>query len=923
MNKRHILLTFLGCLAMGASAQTTEIKTAKDSLELAFNQQVSKKFNPYSAVVAGHEVFDNAPEIDTKKALYGKLRGLLVQQGNGSSSFNEATLSLYGKAPLILVDGFVRDINNLTTSDIESVTILTDAASTALYGVRGANGVVLVKTKRGKEGKLNIKVGYQFGVNTEFRSPEFADAYTYGKALNQALTNDGLPTRYNALELDAFRTGRYPYEYPNVNWWKEVYQNPGFSHRLNFSFSGGTDRVKYYTAIDYYNDRAMLSHNLSDDRYNSKTTDTRLNIRTNVDVKLTPSTDMRFNMMGKLNENNTPNVNMQSFYDEMYRIPSAAFPIRQKNGIYGGNSIYQDKNPIARLRDSGQHKHSFGSLFADLRLEQDLKSLTPGLKASLGVSLDNRGSMYEKTVKEYLYQEHIAKIDPVTGTLSYTEWEDGNNAAVLDLTKQGFKSLDIAVNLQGKVTYERAFGKHQVNGALIYDQYAYTVKERLGSEKRQSAIINAGYNYDNRYLVNAVATWSGSAYLPEGDKFRFYPAVSAAWIASNEAFMKDFDWLDYLRIHGSFGLSGWDGNLSHELWIPRYQGGAGGFDFTGNGNAGGIFETQLPVLGLTVEKSRKVTLGADFALLNRRLNVGVEGFWEKRSDILIPSVNSVTGIIGVDVAKENAGVEKYRGIGINLSWNDKINDFEYGVDANFTYMNSEMVNENQAYQEYDYLYHKGNKVGQCYGLEAIGFFNDQLEINNSPAQTFGNVRPGDVKYKDQNGDNRIDNKDIVKMCGSKNPEVFFGFSLRAGYKGFALTADFQGMTGLTIDLRNSPLYKPLQNNGTISNTYLEHETPWTPDNKNQATMPRLSTENVQNNYQASSLWYRDGSFLKLRNLKLAYTFPRKMLKLADMQVYVQGTNLFSLDNIDFADPEQLSATYPSTRSFWAGLKFNF
>ena len=329
------------------------------------------------------------------------------------------------------------------------------------------------------------------------------------------------------------------------------------------------------------------------------------------------------------------------------------------------------------------------------------------------------------------------------------------------------------------------------------------------------------------------------------------------------------------------------------------------------------------MIGLVAEKSEKATFGFDIAAFDNRLNASVEGFYEKRSDVLVSGANSTSGIIGITVGQVNEGIYKYKGLDASLSWNDKIGDFHYGIGASMSYLNSKIVNENQAYQEYDYLYTKGNRIGQMYGLEAIGFFNSQQEINNSPQQTFSNVVPGDVKYKDQNGDNRIDEKDVVKMFGSSVPRFYFGFNLNFSYKRFELSADFQGMTGITVSLLNSPLYSPLVNNGNISNTFLNEEISWTPENKAKATMPRLTTQENLNNYRASSLWYRDGSFLKLRNLLVAYTFPKSQTRFADLKVFVQGTNLFSLDNIHFADPEQLGIAYPSTRSYWAGIKLNF
>ncbi|MCK3683224.1 SusC/RagA family TonB-linked outer membrane protein [Maribellus sp. YY47] len=920
--KLYILLIVLSVFIGGLNAFAQD-EPVKDTLSISNHSKELKGVNTLAGSTAGAEIFQNSPEIDVKKALYGQLRGLLVEQGSGSSAFNQASLKLFGKAPLILVDGYVRNLADITADEIENITVLTDAASMAIYGVRGANGVVQVTTKSGKAGKMKITAKYQFGMNNEFRSPDFADSYRYGTSINQALINDGLSARYNSFELDAFKSGTYPMEYPNVNWWNEAYSQPGHNHRLNLTFNGGSERFRYFTAVDYYLDEAMLSPNEEDSRYDSQVKDSRLNIRTNIDVDLTSSTYMRFNVMAKLQESNGPNYTLNTLYNNLYKIPAAAFPIRHLNGTYGGNLIYQANNPVAVLHDSGHSKNIYGTLNADLTLEQDLQAITPGLKASLGISFDNQGVMYEKSGKSYQYMYHNATIDSATGALSYTAATYGENSAVLNLSNQGFSSLYIESNVNGKLSYERAFGKHNVSAAAIYDHYTYIVNGRNNSQKRQSGVGTIGYNYDNRYLLDVVGSYSGSSYLPDGDKFRFFPAVSGAWVISNEAFMQDVSAIDNLRLFASHGISGWDGNLSHELWRSSY-GTVGSYYFiTSDNPSWGLGESGLPVENLTVEKLEKTSVGFDLTMLDKQLDVSVEGFISERSDILLSSANSVTGIIGIQTGNENAGIVDYKGISASLGWNSTVGDFKYSINGNITYLASEVVNVNQAYQEYDYLYYKGNSLNQAYGLEAIGFFNDQLEINNSPAQTFSEVKPGDVKYKDQNGDGLIDNKDIVKMFAPTEPEFNFGLNLYAAYKGFDLSATFQGVTGVSVNLLNSPLYKPLIGNGTISDTFLDNETPWTAENAANATMPRLTTQANANNYVNSSLWYRNGSFVKLRNLKLGYTFPKSMVKVADMYVYVQGTNLFSFDNIEFADPEQLGAAYPATRAYWAGIKFNF
>ena len=380
-----------------------------------------------------------------------------------------------------------------------------------------------------------------------------------------------------------------------------------------------------------------------------------------------------------------------------------------------------------------------------------------------------------------------------------------------------------------------------------------------------------------------------------------------------------------LKLHASYGLSGWDDNLSHELWRQAYGGNYAGGYYLGKNvtESWGQGEGPLPVENLTAEKSEKKTIGLDLQAFSNRLAFSIDGFYEKRSDVLVSGSNSVSSIIGIEVGQQNAGIYKYRGLDATLSWNDRIGNWSYGAGATLSYISSEVVNENQAFQEYNYLYHTGNPVGQCYGLEVVGFFKDQMDINNSPVQTFSQVRPGDIKYKDQNGDNKIDDKDVVRMFGSRIPRCYFGLNLRLAYKNFEILADLQGMTGVTTSLLNSPLYMPLIDNGNISNTFLKNEIPWTADGKEMATMPRLTTQANDNNYRNNSLWYRDASYIKLRNLVVSYVFPKSVMGFAEMKLFAQGTNLFSLDNIGFADPEQMYATYPSLRSYWAGIKFNF
>lgn len=919
---KNILLSLLaGCLALPMWGQQADTDSVA-KINIGYNIAVPVDESTFSNYGIGKDEIGDSPEVELGKALYGKIGGLNVFQGTGLSQNNHAWFSVHGHAPLVFVDGFRRDMNLLNIEEIESVNVLTDAVATALYGVQGANGVILVTTKRGEHSKLKISVNYQTGVDTQFRSPEFLDAYNYGAVLNQALINDNLPAKYSVRELKAFKSGEYPYAYPNVNWWDEVYKDCSTNHQLNISFKGGNKKFKYYSALMYSFNKAMLKEQDFDSRYDTSPTDIRLNFRTNIDFALTKTTNVTLNLLGRLQEMNTAN-NIQNVFNDVYRVPSAAFPIRTEAGLWGGNLIYTTHNPVAQLQGHGNARHSYGSMLADFSVKQNLDFITKGLSANVAIAFDYHGSMYDTTWQNYRYSDTNGRFLP-DGTLVSSPLIYDKDSEELEHW-QYFLNLYTNSMVNANVSYERKFNLHEVAASVVYSQQSNTIDKRNSSTKRQELKAFLGYSYDKRYFLNAAINRSGTAYLPKHDRFTLYPAVSAAWIASNESFLKDNRFVDFLKIRASYGLSGWDGGLSHELYLSNYVSNDGGYYWGDKAeNAWGQHEKQeLPTENLKVEKSERFTFGVDFRALRNRLTASVDAYAEKRSQILAKADALYSSVIGISAGYQNIGINKYKGLDASLGWNDKINQFEYGVKLNLSYLKSKVVKDNRGFQEYDYLYHHGDPVGQFYGLEAIGFFKDEQEIKESPQQTFSTVHPGDVKYKDQNGDKIIDDRDIVKVAGAYEVPFYYGFNLRMAYKGIELNADFQGATGRTVSLLDSPLYMPLANNGNISSTFLNREIPWTAENKENATMPRLSTQTNVNNLQGSSLWYKEVAFLKLRNLRLAYTLPASWTKKMNVKIYVQGTNLFSADNLKFTDPEQLGANYPALRSYWGGLTINF
>ena len=915
--KRLYTYIFLPLLLLGTTAFAQEVSML-DSIQLGNTFHFQANVNP----TAGSCIFEKSPEADISNALYGQLSGLWVKNSSSTYDSNQSklklTLRVHGHSPLILVDGLPRELDDLGGMEIDQITVLKDAAAAALYGVKGGNGVVMITTKRGKDSPLKVSAQYTYGYQTMFRAPEFADAYTYGFMMNEARSLDGLPAKYTDAELLALYSGQYPYAYPNVNWWNEIFRNHGDNHRAVLTFQGGNKNFRYFAAVDYLKEDFLYKKATADDRYNANHYDNRLGIRANVDVNITESTSMKVGVKARLAEFN------QGYYSgriesTLYRLPSAAFPVKQADGTYGGSSIYGSSNPVAVMQESGQRQFSQTKVLADMLLRQDFGALVPGLWADVNVGFDYTGLLYERASKDYQYSELLSTL-ATQGDQSYILSEQkyyGVNSKIVDFDHY-FKNLAMKFEIQGRVNYAHDFDQHHLEGHLAYRQRSWILSGQNNSSKTQEFLATVSYNWNQRYFADLVFNYSGSAYMPKGRRFNAYPALSlGAIILPGDP---------YLKAYASAGMSGSDGDLEHELWRENYVsgnsyyfGGATDGNYTGYS---GRKEGDMPAVTLAPELSKKITVGANAKFFGGRLGVNAEAFVEKRSNILI-SPSNISGVIGIGVNDQSLGEESYKGFDLALNWEETRGDFNYGAYANGNWLFSKVINDGQAFQMYDYLYHAGNPVGQKYGLEVIGIFQSQLEINNSPQQTFGEVRPGDLKYRDQNGDGVVNSQDVVKMFGSSLPRLQFGFGLHASWKGFKVYADFQGMTGVTVSLLDSPLYQPLVGNGTISNTFLSREITWAPGREAVATMPRLTTQENNNNYRSNSLWYRDGSFIKLRNLGVSYTIPRKALKICDATISLTGTNLFSLDNIGFADPEQLGAYYPSTRVFWVGVKFNF
>lgn len=879
------------------------------------------------------ENIDKSSAFSIGNSLYGNVLGLTTMQSTGvvweqmPSMYIRGLKTLNGNNGILLVvDGLERDNNwqalkYITPEEVESVSVLRDTPALALYGYRGVNGVVNIVTKRGKYDTREINFSYDHAFNYMTRKPELADAYTYASALNEALTNDGKQVRYSQNELNAFKNGTSPYLYPNVNWWEEVFRDRGASDIATLSFRGGSTKMRYYTMMNLQNNRGFIKNFDTNADYSTQEKYSKANFRTNLDIDLSPKTKMQANIMGILNEFSRPGMGSDNLISKLYQLPSAAFPIRTESGLWGGNTTWGENwNPVALTEGRAYSKGHTRGLYADMSLRQDLSSLTKGLGASVRIGYDNLASYWENHTKGYKY-----------GMASVASWENGLPIAGEEITggkdteMSGDSKLDWqyrAFNLQMNVDWQRQFGVHSLYSMLLYTYKYDNAKGINNTFYRQNAGWYTHYGFKNRYFADFTLMASASNLLAPDHRWNVSPTVGLAWLISNEKFMQSQNVVDFLKLRASFGMLNTDNIPGNGYWNETV-GGGNGYPINNNfGGDGGWHEGRLASVNGTTEKAYKYNAGVD-ATLFKGLTLTVDGFYERRSDIWVSSDGQNSAVLGASGSYVNAGIVDSWGTEIGANYYKKMGNVELNLGGTFTYNRSKIIEMLEEPAAYDYTRSTGNPVGQIFGLQAIGYFVDQADIDNSLPQQFGPVKAGDIKYKDMNGDKVINSDDRVAMgYNSTCPEIYYSFSLGLEWKGLGFSAQFQGVGNYTAILSGT-YYRPLVDNTTISNYVYRNR--WTPETPN-ARFPRLTTETVDNNLQTSSLWLADRSFLKLRNCEVYYKLPSSWLNrfwVKNAKVYVRGVDLLCFDSIDQLDPEAMNNSYPATRSIHVGLSVGF
>lgn len=953
--KNIYMLSLLAGMSLPAMAQTDIIDSVayKDQLvDIGANRQFSREQSTASVSVITNKDVNKRGARNIGNNILGQGSGLVGLDGAGLFNAQNPTFyirgvqSSSGSTPLIIIDGVERAMENVVAEDVESVQILKDAAATALYGYKGANGVLLITTKHGKYNSNSIKVSYDHTFSYLTNKPEMVDAATYASAVNEAYRNQGGSAIYSDAVIDAYKNGTNPLYYPNVNWADETFRNVSHNNRYDVELKGGTSNFRYYTNVQLLTNKGFIK-NFQNDGYSTQNKYTRGTLRSNMDIDLGPKTKLHTHLYGLLTEQSQPG-SQADLWGMIYKVPANAFPVKLNDAVWGGNTVYTTNNPVAQSQAAAYYKNHQRALYADLQLDQDLSSITEGLSAQTQIGYDTWSNVYEDHSKTYRYSYYeVANNGDVVAngnaSMSAIQGSDSNMG-----TGSGNNSWIRRCIWNASINYDRTFAeKHNVYGQLKYD---YEYNDKTGTNTtvyRHNVSLFAHYGFDSRYLLDVALVESGSSRLAPGSKWAFSPNVSAAWNISNETFMKNVKWIDFLKLRASWGNQSLDVLPGDNVWTYYDQfylmdAATYPFDATYTGTQwGNTYLGTARTQSLGHEQSSKLNVGFDATLFGG-LNISADYYYQHRYNIWYSTAGSYSSVFGLTAPYENVGVINQKGFEVSADYSKKFNnDFTINLGASMT-LNKTIVEEQaEAPQLFANTSSTGKRYGQAFGYVANGFFqkSDDLDGDGTisaaemqqkgyPVQNFTTVHPGDVKYMDLTDDYKIDSNDRQAIGYSTTaPDLYYNFHLGAEYKGLGIDAMFQGVGKWTGFKTTNGLYRSAVATNTLSQ-YL-YENSWSAErgNTENAQFPRLSTTSNANNDVNSTLNMFDRSYLKLRYVEMYYYLPQTMLQKVDfisnVKVYVRGTDLFTADHLDKADAAVYSATQPLTRSIQVGAAVTF
>lgn len=891
------------------------------------------------------------PSSNFTNALAGNVPGIIAMQSSGqpgksTSRFWVRGISTFGASAsaMILVDGFERNnIDDLNIEDIESFSVLKDASATAIYGSKGANGVILITTKHGKAGKININVKGEASYNTRTITPKFIDAPTYANLLNEARVTRNLAPQYQPEELALIRSGLDPDFYPNVDWSKLLLKNGAMSYRADLSMSGGGNTARYFVSLSYVEDQGMYNTDETlRKKYDTNANYKRWNYRMNVDIDVTPTTIIKLGVSGNLNKRNSPGLGDQYLWSELFGFNALSSPVLYSNGYVPayGNNVHQ-MNPWVSSTRTGYNEEWDNNIQTNVTVDQKLDFITKGLSFTGRFGYDTYNSnhiyyrlwpaMYRANSRDSQGNIIWDKLFEET-SMSQTSGGDGSRHEFLEALLRWDRTFDKLHNFS-------AVSRFTQDERIQTRNIGTDIKNSV-SKRNQGLAGQLTYNYALRYFIDFNFGYNGSENFADHHRYGFFPAFSLAWNVAEEPLVKKaLPWLNMFKLRYSWGKVGNDnmGRFPY-LYTLDYTPNIG-YNWGSNLSSGtipGIHYIQMASPNVTWEVARKTDFGFDFVAFDNKFSLTMDYFHEKRTGIFIQRMflPDITGLESYPWA--NVGAVKSKGFDGNFQYKDHIGEINWTVRGNITYSKNTILERDEENNVYAYQYGKGYRVNQQRGLIALGLFRDYDDIRNSPKQSWGTVQPGDIKYKDVNGDGIVDDGDRVAIGATDTPSLIYGLGASVSWRGFDFNLHFQGAGKYTF-LINSGAVNAFRDGrwgnilqGITDNRWISSDISGTKETENpNAPYPRLSYGYNLNNQQSSSFWLRNGRFLRLKNLDIGYTLPKPMVNtihLESVRIYISGQNLITWSPFKLWDPEldssQRGQIYPITRSFTAGIQIS-
>ena len=880
--------------------------------------------------------------------LAGNVPGVMAMQSSGqpgqnTSEFWVRGISTFGagSSALVLVDGFPRDLNEISIEDIESFTVLKDASTTAIYGSKGANGVILITTKKGKAGKVNVDAKFEAAYNTRTMTPEFADGYSYASMMNEALITRNQEPEYSPEELEILKLGLDPDLYPNVDWQDLLLRNGAMTYRGSLNLSGGGNTARYFISGSYLNEQGMykVDENIKKD-YDTNANSQLYNYRMNVDVDITKTTLVKVGVSGSLRKMNEPGraVNV---WEALMRQNPIEIPAMYSDGRFPTRGVDADTNPWVLTTQTGYNETWTNKIQTNITLEQKLDFITKGLSFVGRFGFDtNNGSNIRRMKMPELYKANKQRNE--AGELVFNRI-----AAEQKMSQESGSSGSRYEYLEAELHYNRGFKDHNIGATLKYNQNSSISTVGIGGDiingiarRNQGLAGRISYNWKNRYFADFNFGYNGSENFAKGHQFGFFPAMSAAWNVAEEGFIRNnAKWINMFKIRYSYGKVGNDNLGARFPYLYTIAGVDRGYqwaDLGYNKSYTGLAYTSLANNNVTWEIATKHDLGIDLALFNDKFGLTVDYFNEYREGIYMTR-NYVSYMVGLNGLAPTANVGKVSSEGFdgNFHYNQKLGEWDLTLRGNITYSKNTIEDRDEENAYYKYQLQKGYRVNQARGLIAAGMFSDYEEIRNYPTQQFGEVMPGDLKYKDVNGDGIVDGGDVVAIGATERPNLIYGVGLSARWKSFDFNIHFQGAGKSSYCIQGPSVYAfsqkeignilpDLVDGRWIDSTISGTEATMNPN----ASYPRLSYGGNSNNYRASTFWLRNGSYLRLKTLEIGYNLPQKWVNKIyskNIRLFFIGTNLLTFSEFKLWDPEMGSTTgahYPLAKTFSFGFNIS-